>query len=98
MASTVDIGTLIVETPGICGGRPRIDGSRITVRHVIDLLQSGLSPEVIADEYPQLTLAQVYAAITYYHANQQQLDRDFQVEKELEERLEDEWLAQNAKS
>jgi uncharacterized protein (DUF433 family) len=25
----------IVSTPGICGGKPRIDGHRITVKHVV---------------------------------------------------------------
>ena len=37
-ASTPQTETLetprIVRTPGVCGGRPRIDGHRITVEHV----------------------------------------------------------------
>ncbi|WP_293270877.1 DUF433 domain-containing protein [Microcoleus sp. PH2017_02_FOX_O_A] len=31
MTTAVDIGTLIMCTPGTCGGHPRIAGTRITV-------------------------------------------------------------------
>ena len=33
------------------------------------LVQQGYSAEEIADQYPQLALAQVCAALAYYHAN-----------------------------
>ena len=45
MAITDDIGTLIVRTPGTCGGRPRIKGTRITVRNIVTWWRLGLSPE-----------------------------------------------------
>ncbi|MGD9857268.1 MAG: DUF433 domain-containing protein [Planctomycetaceae bacterium] len=93
MTIAIDIGRLIVETPGICGGRPRIEGSRISVRHVVGLLRGGQSPEEIAAEYPQLDLARIYAAIAYYHANRARLDADFATDADEEVRLEQEWLA-----
>lgn len=34
MATVVDIGTLIVRTPDIRGGRPRIAGTGVTVRRI----------------------------------------------------------------
>jgi uncharacterized protein (DUF433 family) len=55
----------IVKTPGVCGGKPRIVGRRITVQNVYswyDLM--GMSAEEIAKNHG-LTLAQVHAALTY---------------------------------
>lgn len=58
----------IVKTPGICGGRARIDGHRIRVQDVaIEYEWQGLSPEEICHEHPGLTLAQVHAALAYYY-------------------------------
>ncbi|MCE7869873.1 DUF433 domain-containing protein [bacterium CPR1] len=56
----------IVETPGTCGGAPRLDGHRIRVSHVAALSElQGLTPDEVAQAY-QLTLAEVHAALTYY--------------------------------
>src|SRR5438105_2540757 len=54
-------------TPGICGGKPRIAGHRITVQNVVIWHERmGMSPEEIAAAYPSITLADVYAALAYY--------------------------------
>ncbi|NES21326.1 MAG: DUF433 domain-containing protein [Symploca sp. SIO3E6] len=63
MQTLTDIGTLIVQTPGICGGRPRITGHRITVHNIAIDFNAGRKPEDITEERPQLTLAQVYSAL-----------------------------------
>ena len=76
----------IVSTPGTCGGRPRIAGHRIRVQDVVVWHEVwGLSPEEIVTQYPQLTLAQVHAALAYYydHRNdirQQMQDAEAQIE------------------
>jgi uncharacterized protein (DUF433 family) len=93
MAATVEIGSLITRTPGIVGGRPRIAGTRISVRLIVGLYQQGLSPEEITLDYPHLTLAQVYAALAYYHANREALDAEIAAEEAEETRLEQEWRA-----
>jgi hypothetical protein len=36
----------------------------------------GMTPEEIALEYPHLTLAQVHAALAYYHANREEIEVD----------------------
>jgi uncharacterized protein (DUF433 family) len=57
----------IVITPGVCGGRPRIAGHRITVQHVVVWHErGGMSPDEIVSRHPGLTLADVYAALAYY--------------------------------
>jgi hypothetical protein len=35
-----------------------------------------MSPEEIAEDYPHLTLAQVHAALAYYHANREEIEAD----------------------
>ena len=87
MATVSDIGQLISIDPQFRGGRPCIAGTGVSVRRVVGLYQAGLSPEEIADEFGHLSLAQVHAAITYYHANQEQMDKDIRAEEEEEERL-----------
>jgi len=71
-----DIGVLIVSTPEVRAGRPRIAGTGVTVARIVSWYKLGLSPEEIADEIGHLTLAQVYAALTYYHSNRNQIEAD----------------------
>ena len=88
MAPICDIGTLIVRTPDICEGRPRISGTGISVRRIVGWYKLGLSPEEIAHKIPHLTLAQVYAALAYYHANRDEIEADIAAEELEVERLE----------
>ena len=67
MATMKDIGALIVQTPEIREGRPRIAGTGVTVRRLAVWYKQGLAPEAIADRIGHLTLAQVHAALAYYH-------------------------------
>jgi len=88
MAKVIDIGTLIVRTPETCGGRPRIAGTGVTVRRIAGWYKLGFGPEEIAKKYSHLSLAQVYAALAYYHANREEIDADLAAEDEEAERLE----------
>jgi uncharacterized protein (DUF433 family) len=67
----------IVSTPGTCGGRPRIDGHRITVEDVaIWHERMGMSPDEIVSSYPSITLTDVHAALAYYYENRARIDAD----------------------
>ena len=44
----------ITVNPEQCGGRPCVRGLRIRVTDVLDLLASGLSPEEVLEELPDL--------------------------------------------
>jgi uncharacterized protein (DUF433 family) len=76
MALAVEIGSLIERQPDIRGGRPKIAGTGITVRRIAGWDKAGMSPEDIALEYPHLNLAQVHAALAYYHANREEIEAD----------------------
>jgi uncharacterized protein (DUF433 family) len=69
----------IVSTPGICGGRPRIDGHRITVEDVaIWHERMGMSPDEIVSSRPTITLSDVHAALAYYYENRERIDADIE--------------------
>jgi uncharacterized protein (DUF433 family) len=87
---STDIGSLIESTPEIRRGKPRVAGTGITIHRIVTWYKQGYSPEQIADEYEHLTLAQVYAALTYYHANQQEIETELAAEDSEIERLEQE--------
>lgn len=70
--------------PDRCGGRPCIAGTRIRVYDVYvwhDL--RGLSPEEIVAEFPQVTLADVYAALAYYHDHRLEIQADAELDRKL---------------
>ena len=77
MTATVNISRLIVLTPDVCGGRPRIDGSRITVQYIINEIKAGITPEELVEDKPHLTLAGIYSALAYYYDNKESLDAEF---------------------
>jgi uncharacterized protein (DUF433 family) len=55
----------ITINPEQCGGRPCIRGSRIRVIDILDLLASGLSQEQVLEEFPDLEIEDVVAALKY---------------------------------
>ena len=83
MPITVDIGSLIERDP-VKRGRPCIAGTGVTVRCIAAWSTHGETPDEIAAGYPHLTLAQVYAALAYYHANREAIDQDLAAEEAAE--------------
>ena len=59
MSTAID--TLLTRSADICGGRIRIEGTRVTVLQIVTCYQQGMTPEEIADQYPHVNLAQIYA-------------------------------------
>lgn len=88
MSTTTDIGTLITRHPGIHGGCPIIAGTSVTVRRIAIWYKQGYSAEEIADQIGHLTLGQVYAALTYYHINREEIDADIAEEEAEGDRIE----------
>lgn len=72
--TVAEIGTMIDRNPHIRGGRPKIAGTGLTVRRIVGWYKIGMSPEEIALEYSHLKLAQVHAALAYYHANRDEIE------------------------
>jgi uncharacterized protein (DUF433 family) len=88
MSTTLD--ALLVKTPGVCGGRVRIDGTRITVHRIATLYKQGQQPEEILQGYPHLTLSQVFTALAYFHANRDEIEQELASEDADYEQLKQE--------
>ena len=55
----------ITINPKIAFGKPIIEGTRISVEFILELLSSGMSADTIVKEYPHLHKKDVLEAIQY---------------------------------
>jgi uncharacterized protein (DUF433 family) len=61
---------------GASGPKPRIAGHRIRVQDVAIWHEKlGMSPDEIVDQYPTITLADVYAALAYYWDHRDEMEQ-----------------------
>src|SRR5437773_9338730 len=68
----------ITKTPSVCGGRACIAGHRIRVMDIAVWHEKrGYSPDEIVDMFPGITLSDVYAALSYYFDNRQEIEEEF---------------------
>jgi uncharacterized protein (DUF433 family) len=75
---------VIISTPGICGGKPRIAGHRITVQDVVLWKERlGMGPEAIMSEHPGLSAAEISAALAYYDLHQEEIREELQKDEEF---------------
>lgn len=56
-------------------GKFRIGDTRVLLELVIRAFNDGETPESIVDSYSTLKLVDVYAVVTYYLANREEVDR-----------------------
>ena len=84
----------ITKTPGICGGRACIAGHRIRVQDIVAWHEKrGYCPDEIVSMFPGITLADVYAALTYSFDNREEIEEEFTKADEASE-----WGRNNARS
>lgn len=69
---------------GVCGNRPCVAGTRIRVQdvYVWHELQGRTADEIVS-RFPQLAMADVYAAMAYYWDHREEIQRDMQAESDL---------------
>lgn len=82
MTLAPSLDTLIEINPQLRGGRPIIASTATTVRTVAGLYKLGLSAEEIATQLQHLSLAQIYAALTYYHMHVEEIEADIAADSE----------------
>ena len=61
----MDYRSLITIEPGKRGGRPCIRGMRISVYDILGWLAAGMTNDQILEEYPELTVDDIRAALAY---------------------------------
>jgi uncharacterized protein (DUF433 family) len=55
----------IVSDPSILGGKPIIEGTRISVEFILECLASGMSEAALLSEYSHLQKADIQACLKY---------------------------------
>ena len=67
----------IESNPDVCGGKACIAGTRIRVQDVYVWHElQGRTPDEIVSDFPQVTLADVHAALAYYWDNREDIQRE----------------------
>lgn len=79
----------IVRTEGVLGGDPRIDGTRIGVLHVYELVEGGAHTPVDVADQLDLTLGEVYSALAFYHEHPDEMRAVRRANDEAESALAD---------
>ena len=77
-------------------GTYRVAGSRVSLDSIVYGFREGLSPETIAENFPAVTLEQVYGAIAFYLANQPVVDQYLREGETVSEELQLESRRRNA--
>ena len=77
----------IVSTEGTLGGEPRLDGRRISVLQIVDMVRDDGSPEYVADQL-DVSLAEVHTALAYYYDHPEEMREIRCRHEQQEERLE----------
>ena len=79
MSKTAQLQTIqIVSTPDVLGGKPRIEGRRVSVQQIAAYhRRAGWHAEEIAEAF-NLSLSEVYAALSYYYAHQDEIDAEIE--------------------
>lgn len=87
MTTTIAPSRAIEITPGIAGGKPRIAGTRFTVKQIATWHEfMGLSADEIAHEYG-LELSDIHAALSYFYTHREAILRAIREEEVLVETL-----------
>ncbi len=55
----------ITANPAILGGKPVVDGTRMSVEQILGLIANGMTPTTIAEAWPALTEEDVRAAVVW---------------------------------
>jgi uncharacterized protein (DUF433 family) len=65
----------VIKVEGVRGGDPILRESYVSVRAVVEITyRLKQTPEEIVDSYNDMTLAQVFDALSYYHDHKQEVD------------------------
>ena len=84
MKPDLDLPDLLTCTPQ---GTWRIAGTRVSLDSVIHAFWEGATPEEICQDFPSLSLPQVYEAIAYYLKQRAKVDAYLQAGRDVAEKI-----------
>lgn len=85
-----ELAAMIISTPGILGGKPRVKGHRVGVHRVAGWWKLGLTVEEIGERLSTLTPAEIHAALAYYHLHREEIECHLEAERAVCRSLEGE--------
>ena len=65
MLTDTQIDARIARNPQVLRGKPIIRGTRVPVYLIIDFINNGVTPAQVVEDYPDLTLEDVEAALAF---------------------------------
>jgi uncharacterized protein (DUF433 family) len=74
----------ITVDPANYGGRPAIEGTRISVQIIAEYFNLYGNVERILQALPHLTHAQVHSALAFYYDHKEQMDQDIERSNDTE--------------
>jgi len=78
----------ITKTPGVCGGKACIAGTRIRVMDIVIWYEhQGMTPDEIVDQFPTITLSDVHTALAYYYDHIEEIREDIRRNDEVAEQF-----------
>ena len=78
----------IAVNPHIHFGKPCVTGTRIRVQDIYVCHElKGMTPDEILGAYPTLSLADIHAALAYYHDHRDSIEHDLREERQFIEAL-----------
>jgi len=82
----------ITKDEGVLGGEPRIEGTCVGVRHVVEkVVEGGHTPAYVSDQLG-VSLSEVYEALSYYYENTEEIRKAHQKNAEAFKNVSDESL------
>ncbi|MEX0784117.1 MAG: DUF433 domain-containing protein [Dehalococcoidia bacterium] len=82
-----DISSLLVVKDGYRNGWPVLKGSTITVHNLSIAHNQGRSAEQLAEDLPYIDRSVIYAALAYYYANRERVERELRESDERGARI-----------
>ena len=74
MLTDTQIAARVTRNPHVLRGKPIIRGTRVPVSLIVDVVNNGVAPAQIVDDYPDLTLEDVEAALAFAAQEQARTD------------------------
>jgi uncharacterized protein (DUF433 family) len=65
MLTDTQIAARVTRNPQILRGKPIIRGTRVPVYLIVDFIDNGVTPEQIVEDYPDLTVEDIEAAVAF---------------------------------
>ncbi len=75
MKNTAPTYRYIVRTPGIRGGHPRVEGTRVAVHDVVAYHLLGNSVEEIAGRFGDLSMSRIYECLAFYEDHREEIEK-----------------------